>query len=346
MGAQVTSAAVAKLRFQFVDASHPTWNSFVSDHPQGTIFHTAEMIQTFAQTKDLPWAQAAIDERGSVVALIVATHVPTVRLLPGRIAARSLWFAEPICEDSPAGRQALEQLIQEHDKYMKRRTLFTEIRAIQDTRVVRPILEACDYEHLDYLNYVVDTKATLDERWKSLSKSCRSKIRKTQKRGVQILLDNTHAGISKMYPLIEETYRRSKVPLAEEELFHAALDCLPEGSVQIRLSVQDANVMAAGIGLVYKDRFFAWYGGSSRTPSLAPFDLLTWDEIRWCVENEIDYYDFGGAGWPDEEYGPRDFKAKFGGELVCFGRYRKVLDPFMLSIAEKGFAALRSFFSP
>jgi lipid II:glycine glycyltransferase (peptidoglycan interpeptide bridge formation enzyme) len=31
--------------------------------------------------------------------------------------------------------------------------------------------------------------------------------------------------------------------------------------------------------------------------------------------------DLMGAGRPDEQYGVRDFKAEFGGEMVEYGRY-------------------------
>ena len=40
----------------------------------------------------------------------------------------------------------------------------------------------------------------------------------------------------------------------------------------------------------------------------------------WGAENGYRLCNFGGAGKRDEEYGVRDFKAKFGGELICFAR--------------------------
>lgn len=38
------------------------------------------------------------------------------------------------------------------------------------------------------------------------------------------------------------------------------------------------------------------------------------------AENGCRVYDFGGAGKPDKEYRVGDFKAKYGGELVSYGR--------------------------
>ncbi len=57
-------------------------------------------------------------------------------------------------------------------------------------------------------------------------------------------------------------------------------------------------------------------------------------------------YDLGGAGWANEPYGVRDFKAKFRGELVSYGRYRKVYSPLKLTLAEEGYASLRKWVNP
>ena len=50
-------------------------------------------------------------------------------------------------------------------------------------------------------------------------------------------------------------------------------------------------------------------------------------------EQGFDLFDFGGAGRPDEHYGPREFKAKFGGELVDFGRDVLVHTPMRLRLS-------------
>jgi lipid II:glycine glycyltransferase (peptidoglycan interpeptide bridge formation enzyme) len=71
-------------------------------------------------------------------------------------------------------------------------------------------------------------------------------------------------------------------------------------------------------------------------------DLLQWHEIAWSGEQGYSRYDFGGAGWPNVPYGVRDFKAKFGGDLVCYGRYRKVYSRWKMALAERAYAIRRS----
>jgi lipid II:glycine glycyltransferase (peptidoglycan interpeptide bridge formation enzyme) len=43
-----------------------------------------------------------------------------------------------------------------------------------------------------------------------------------------------------------------------------------------------------------------------------------------------------GAGKPEETYGVRDFKARFGGELVEHGRYLCVRKPLLYWLGKMG----------
>ena len=47
-----------------------------------------------------------------------------------------------------------------------------------------------------------------------------------------------------------------------------------------------------------------------------------------------------GAGTPDSDYGVREFKSKFGGELVEYGRYVKINKPLLFSIGKFGLKVL------
>ena len=92
----------------------------------------------------------------------------------------------------------------------------------------------------------------------------------------------------------------------------------------------------------YKDVVYGWYGGVDRAyGSYIPNELLTWHILQWGAEHGYRMYDFGGAGEPDEEYGVRDFKAKFGGELVSFGRNTCECAPWLLRLSKLGYRLLR-----
>jgi lipid II:glycine glycyltransferase (peptidoglycan interpeptide bridge formation enzyme) len=187
----------------------------------------------------------------------------------------------------------------------------------------------------------VDTTPSSDQLFQRLSKSTRNKIRRSFRRGVTIDSESSSAKIDRAYRLIQFSYERSSVPLVDVDLFHQAFDRLGSGTVKVRVATYNNEDVAGGISLTFGDRMLAWYGGTARVSGITSFDCLTWDEITWCSENGISKYDFGGAGWPDEEYGPREFKAKFGGELVRYGRYQKAFQPLRLKLATSAYRLMQ-----
>jgi lipid II:glycine glycyltransferase (peptidoglycan interpeptide bridge formation enzyme) len=111
-----------------------------------------------------------------------------------------------------------------------------------------------------------------------------------------------------------------------------------------------AKVDGADIGalmlLLYKDLVYYWYTGTLREfASHRPGDMLVWHSLEFGSQNGFRLYDFGGGGKPAEEYGVRDFKAKFGGELVNFGRNVCIHAPFRLKLSQEGYQMVRRFIS-
>ncbi|MDD4108442.1 MAG: peptidoglycan bridge formation glycyltransferase FemA/FemB family protein, partial [Prolixibacteraceae bacterium] len=60
-----------------------------------------------------------------------------------------------------------------------------------------------------------------------------------------------------------------------------------------------------------------------------PSVLATWKAIEYAAENRFEYFDFMGAGKPDEPYGVREFKTKFGGKVLEQGRFLHLCKPFL-----------------
>jgi lipid II:glycine glycyltransferase (peptidoglycan interpeptide bridge formation enzyme) len=68
---------------------------------------------------------------------------------------------------------------------------------------------------------------------------------------------------------------------------------------------------------------------------------MVWELLKWGSENNFRTFDFGGAGKPNEKYGPRQFKAKFGGKQVNYGRNICVHSPNLLKISTWGYEFYR-----
>lgn len=71
---------------------------------------------------------------------------------------------------------------------------------------------------------------------------------------------------------------------------------------------------------------YEWFvcGEDGVYDNIYPSILATWAAIEYAFLNGIERFDFMGAGKPDDDYGVREFKSKFGGELVEHGRFLKI----------------------
>jgi CelD/BcsL family acetyltransferase involved in cellulose biosynthesis len=330
------------------DQMHEAWDRFVDRHPKGSIFHLSPMIRAYQAARGhavLPLA--AVDPAGEITALLVAVRVQTLPDPFGRVSSRSIYYAEPLCDDDPGSIEALAKLIARHDMFVGGRVLFSEVRPLLAPGPERAALELCGYEFQEYLNYVVDLSPSLEELWMQMRKSARRGVRQCERRGFHIRELDTPGSIEQLYYFLKATYRNARVPVADRSLFEAAFAELhPRGMIKLIATYDGDRPVAMDSLLNYKGRSFAWYGGLERITGVSPFDYVQWYELAWAKENGYSLYDFGGAGWPNEPYGVREYKAKFGGELVCYGRYRKVYSPWKLRLAERAYQFGRTVIAP
>ena len=307
--------------FRIVESDEPDWDAYVRRHPKGSIFHTTMMIRVFEASNGFdPYARAAVDADGNIVAMLVSCHVKTLNRFAA-VSSRAIQFGEPLCDPTPTGVAALTEMIKAHDRFMSSRALLCEVRSICQPDAEKEALTNCQYEHLDYINYIIELPDDIDALWKKLNKRMRQKIRSTRRKGVEVRDDRSPEGVQRLYHMLQASYARARVPLPKRDFFCNAFSLLPDDCVRIRTAWKDGKPAASIISLAYEDRVFSWYGGTRRLKGLSPFACIVWDDIVWASKNGYGIYDFGGAGWPNGHYGPRAFKASFAAKEVRFGRY-------------------------
>lgn len=326
--------------FMIVDAlDQERWDKFVYEHPKGSIFHTSSMVSVFRGAKNHhPFFLAALDKAGDILALLVAVRVQTLPNPLGPVSSRSIFHAEPLCRQDDQGGEALTALLAEHDAEMRNKALFTEVRPLRAAGMEKMALVRRGYECKDYFNFLTDLRRPIDELWGSMNGGCRKNIRRSREKGVRVEEITTEKGVEILYSLLQLGYGRARVPLADKSLFSAAFRVLqPRGMFKMFVAYYNEMPVGADVLLLYKKYVYEWYRGLERIKSIYPGECLVWHHIEWAHQHDYQLYDFGGAGRPEEPYGVRDFKAKFGGELVNYGRYRKIYSPQRLALAEKAY---------
>ena len=96
------------------------------------------------------------------------------------------------------------------------------------------------------------------------------------------------------------------------------------------------------VGLSNKT-MYEWFvcGRDGEHKTIFPSELATYAGLSYSASNGFGKFDMMGAGKPDEHYGVRDFKARFGGELVEHGRFIKIFNRLQYKIGELGLSIKR-----
>ena len=320
------------------------WRRFVDNHPAGNVFHTPEMSQVFARARNhrpALWAVTGDDAR--VLALLLPVQVTLANFLRP-LTTRAVAYGSVLYTSGAEGQAALALLLRTYTREVHGALLFTELRNLSDLSGVKSILQEHGFMYEDHLNYLIDLKRSPEAILQSIGSRTRKHIRRGLRRGeVTIEEAKERRQVAVCYGLLRQSYRKARVPLADRSLFEAAFDLLyPKRMVRFTLARVGQTPVAVSVELLYKDVMYGWYGGVDRAyGSYVPNELLTWHILQWGAENGYRLYDFGGAGRTDEEYGVRDFKAKFGGELVSFGRNTCVHARLLLRLSELGYSVYR-----
>jgi len=301
------------------------WEDFVFNHPEGNIFQTCAMADVYRSTKNYePISLAAVEpESGELLAVLQAVIIRDAAGLIGSISSRSIINSGPLFIEGKRGFDALEKLLNYYEKFLNNRAIYTQVRNLWDTESSKETLNSLGYQYEHHLNYLVNLNRPEKEIWGDIHKPRRKGINRAEKVGIEVRKITTRDEIKDCYKVIEETYKNVRLPLADISLLESAYDKLSSsGLIDFYLATLEGEVVGSRVVLKYKGMVHDWYAGSKQEINYVN-EAVVWHMLSQYAGKEK-VFDFGGAGHPDKPYGVREFKKRFGGEEVNYGRYKKI----------------------
>ena len=259
--------------------------------------------------------------------------LPVIRLL----SSRNLIIGGPVVADNNA---SIVQGLLETYQTSGLKSLYTQVRNFQDTSPLQSVFERAGFQYDDHLNILVDLTCSEDELWRYVHTKRRNEIRRAEKEGCLVTLTKEPEALARCYDILTEVYQRAKLPLPSYSHFDAIRQQSTEhAGLRLFTAVWEGQIIGCMICLAYGDTLYDYYAGAySRYYSKYPNDLLPWAVFKWAKENGFSRFDFGGAGKPNVPYGVREYKKKFGGSVVNYGRYELNHYPLLLALATRLFA--------
>lgn len=220
----------------------------------------------------------------------------------------------------------ISELIKSCKSGLKRKCIYIETRNFEDYSKYKEVFKNAGFKYEPHFNFRINLTPNIDF-ISNFSQNHKRSI-KTALRNGAIINDNpTHEDIHEYYAILSSLYaNRVKTPLFPEEFFQGLASI---GKI-ITISNSERKVIG-GIAMAEQsgETCYEWFvcGDDMNYKCLHPSTVATYAGIQYAHDNGYKFFDFMGAGTPnDGGYGVREFKAKFGGDLVEYGRFKCILN--------------------
>jgi lipid II:glycine glycyltransferase (peptidoglycan interpeptide bridge formation enzyme) len=183
--------------------------------------------------------------------------------------------------------------------------------------------------------FQLDIDKSEDELLKKMHQKTRYNLRLAEKRGVEIIEDNSEQGFEEYWKLMEETTKRQGF-FAHGKGYHRKMwqKMTDAGRGHLFKAVYQGKTLTTWMIFVLNDILYYPYGASSNeNREVMASNLMMWEVIRYGKKQGCKLFDMWGSLGPDPDvrdpwYGFHKFKQGYGAELVEFlGSYDLVVNP-------------------
>lgn len=235
----------------------------------------------------------------------------------------------------------LEELLRKCSEGLKRKAIYIETRNFRDYAKYRKIFEECGFQYEPHYDFIVNTES-IEIAEGNLGKSRKRDIRTSLRDGATVIDNPSEEQVKAFYSVLQDLYKaKVKTPLFPlgffVNLYHTSFSKF--------ILVEYQGEIIGGTVCVYDDDIvYEWFacGKDGVYKNIFPSTLATWSGIKFAAESGRKRFDMMGAGAPgDGGYGVRDFKAKFGGELVEYGRFKYICNKPLYTIGKLGITLMK-----
>ena len=325
----------------YPDIDPQQWQALVEQSPYATWFQTKEAYEFYAANpaEMTPFAYS-VKRDEKLLALCVGYITREQNVLKQLFTRRAIIIGGPVIADD-ATPQDVKHLLCAIKTGLQSQTIYIETRNFHDYSSWKDVFFECGFNYQPHLNFHVDT-SSIEIVEKNLGKSRKRDIKTTVRDGVVPVMQPTIEQVKEYYAILQHLYTtKVKTPLFSWSFFER-LYYVKNG--HFILTEYQGRIIGGTVCVELPNKaVYEWFvcGEDGVYNHIFPSSYATYLGIRYAAENNCQIFDMMGAGKPEEAYGVRDFKARFGGEQVEHGRYVSIIKPLLYQIGKFGVKLLK-----
>ena len=302
------------------------WDELVAKSPTASFFQTRACYDFYASLSFLKPFVYGVSENDRLTGLLCGYLISDGNIFKQYFSRRAI-VPGGVLLDTGISDIALQFLLKHAAGNLKQKAIYIEIRNYNDFSVFRPVFETAGFSYKEHLNFHVKT-TNIEVALKQLNTTKRRDVKLSRKEGAEWMETKDPESIKRYYVLLQNLYKtKIKTPLFPLEFFEKLVQ-LPVGKLFV-VKYMDKIIGGSVCVLLTNQSVYEWFvcGLDGQIKNIFPSTLATWAAIEYASVNGYARFDMMGAGKPDEGYGVREFKSKFGGDLVEHGRYLYICKP-------------------
>lgn len=330
-----------KIYNKFEEIHIGQWDKLLNHSSTATFFQTPECYDFYASLSFLKPFVYAVAQDDKLLALAAGYILADGGLLKQSFSRRAIINGGILLAENVPD-SAVDVLLATIKNDLGKKTVYIEIRNNTDYSAYKKDFEKQAFLYQAHLNYEI-ALTTKQDVFDKLSKSKKRQIKQAQKQGVTYETVTEKHEVEIFYSLLKNLYEKKvKRPLFPLEFFQKLVK-LPNGRLFV---VKRADKIIGGIACVIfeKKTAYEWFvcGDDRNDKKSYPSVMATWAGIEYACDEGIESFDFMGAGKPDKAYGVREFKSKFGGRMLEYGRFLYISKPLKYKLGKFALYFLKS----
>jgi lipid II:glycine glycyltransferase (peptidoglycan interpeptide bridge formation enzyme) len=318
------------------------WAELVRKSPSASFFQTKICSDFYAS---LPFFDAfafAVMENEKLSGIIcgyIAAEGGTVK----KFFSRRAIISGGALLDENISENALKTLLNFTVKTLKNKAIYIEIRNYGDYSQFKKIFIENGFVYNEHLNFHIPTP-NVETALSQMSSTKRRDVKISQKEGAEIVEILQENDLKVFYEILKNLYStKIKTPLFPYIFFERIMKLSECKIFGIKYK---GRIIGGSVCVMLKERaVYEWFacGLDRQFKNIYPSALAVWAGIEFAAKNNFEYFDMMGAGKPNEDYGVRSFKEKFGGTLVEHGRFLHICNPLLYKFGKKVIEIYRQF---
>ena len=225
----------------------------------------------------------------------------------------------------------------------RERPIYIETRNFNNYSKFKDAFAAAGFTYRKHLNFRVST-LTLEQIHQQMDLGRKRNILSTIKAGASIVENPSEEQLREFYLILQELYHRKvRTPLFSFPFF----ETLRNQPDSVFMLIEYMGQIIGGTACVkLRDKcLYEWYvcGEDGVYDGVYTSSYATFAAIQYAAKHSIPMFDMMGAGVPNKPNGIRDFKSRFGGKLVEYGRFLSIIHPILYKSGVIGLKLIRHF---